>query len=180
MSTKRAILPYSSNSNQLPYDGTAAQYYPWESALSVGTDEKYDSDGVPVRSSKFSLSWPPLDKKYSPVYVRYRVRNDQLSTQSNWSVPTTLYLPVVYAVYKRRVATEPQKWVLVETTRNLSVGPYQENWAGRVQYAVGIYHVAGVPSESEGVASATSFTNRYILFATDPTNTIMNTNPYIT
>lgn len=179
MSTKRAIIPFDSNTNQLPYDGLVAQYYPWADAVSVTVDEEYEDDGVPVQNRAFTLSWPQLDNEYAPVFVRFRVKNEQLSVQSNWSVPKVIYAPVRYAIYKRRVATVPNNWELVEVTKFPTVGPYQENWAGRVQYCVSIYHRDATPKSSEGVTSATDFTNQYTLFATDPTSTDMNTKPLI-
>lgn len=185
MVTKRAIYEFDSNINQLPYNGSPGTYYNWHDALhkvdenSVPVDLEFDSDGVPVQTNIFSFSWPQLDDTYSPVYLRYRVRNDQLSTQSNWSVPVTVNTAVRYAIYKRRIASEPKNWVLQEITKTPSVGPYQENWAGRVQYAFCIHHIDAVPAATEGLASETDFENPYVLFATDPTDSIMNTRPYV-
>jgi hypothetical protein len=179
MSTKRAIIPFDSDTNQLPYDGAPASFYSASDAVSVVLDEEYEDDGVPVRNMAFSLSWPQLDNEYAPVFVRFRVKNEQLSVQSNWSVPKVIYAPVRYAIYKRRVATVPNNWDLVEVTKVPQAGPYQENWAGRVQYCVSIYHRDSVPASSEGVVNGSDFTNPYVLFATDPTDTGMNTKPLI-
>lgn len=189
MANKKAIFPFDSNKNQLPYDGTPATYADWLESIALveessgvwraPIDESFDSDGVPVQNYVFSFSWTPANPSLSPVYLRYRVRDDRLGTQSNWSIPKTVHTAVRYAVYKRRVAATPKSWTLVEVTKKPSAGPYQENWAGRVQYAVCIHHQDAVPSSSEGVASATDFTNRYVLFATDPSSVVMNTRRFI-
>lgn len=186
MATKTASYEYASDKNQLPYEGTPATYYDWTSALYVDpntslppVDKQYDNDGVPVQTNIFTFSWAPVSNLYSPVLVRYRVRNEQLSSQSNWSIPVVLYTAVRYAIYKRRVATEPKQWTLQEVTILPTFGPYQENWAGRVQYAVCIHHVNAVPQPTEGQASATDFQNPYVLFATDPTDSRMDTQPGI-
>lgn len=181
MVVKKAALYFDSDRNQLPYSGNPATWCTWNDAniLTVTQESLFDNDGVPVNVNSFSFDWPPISDRYSPVYVKYRVRDDQLGTQSNWSVPKTLYTAARYAIYKRRVAELPQKWSLVEVTKESRSGPYQESWAGRVQYAVGIWHVDGAPDASEGIASATDFSNRYILFATDPTSTTMNTKAFV-
>lgn len=187
--TKKAIYTFDSDRNQLPYDGTPGTYVDWLEAISLveespgvfrpPLDESFDSDGVPTQNYVFSFSWAPISPSFSPVYLRYRVRDDRLGTQSNWSIPKTVHTAVRYAIYKRRVAASPKNWTLVEVTKTPTAGPYQENWAGRVQYAVCLHHVDAVPSRSEGVASATDFTNRYVLFATDPTSAVMNTRRFI-
>lgn len=186
MSTKRAYYTYSSDRNQIPYVGTPATYCDWAEALEVDPDTQqppvdmeYESDGVPEKSRIFTFSWEPISNTYSPVLVRYRVRNEQLSSHTNWSVPVVLYTAVRYAVYKRRVATVPKQWALQEVTKFPSFGPYQESWAGRVQYAVCIYHVDAHPMATEGSTSATDFSNPYVLFATDPTDSRMDTRPGI-
>lgn len=181
--TKKTVLKFDSDTNQLPYEGNPAQYCDWKDVITVEEDSTFDNDGVPVFVNSFSFDWLPVTQRYSPVLVRVRVRSDQLHIQSGWTVPKTLYTSVRYSVYKRRVKTgNPQPWTLVEVTRYSKAGPYQENWAGRVQYAVGIWHKDGVPNRTEGVLSATDFTNPYILFATSPTvpgigDPDMNTKP---
>lgn len=180
MATKRAIYTFDSDRNQLPYAGAPATYCDWATAIGVVVeDSEFDDDGVPVKNNVFTLNWDQLGVRYSPVLLRYRVRDDQLGVQSNWSVPVTVYTAVRYAVYKRRVATDAKNWTLVEVTKSPTAGPYQENWAGRVQYAVCIHHVDAKPSPSEGELGSTDFTNPYVLFATDPTSTTMNTKPFI-
>lgn len=186
MSDERiAELTYRSDQNQLPYSGTPASYYSWSSA--VGTpalDSAFSDNGTAVQVYKFSLSWPALPNTYAPVLVKFRVRDEQLSQQSNWSEPQTIYTDVRYAIYKRRVATTPNEWVLVETTLNAYVGPYVENYAGRVQYAVCIHHANAKMASTEGVLGGgslgTDVTNRYVLFITDPTSSTMNTKTLIT
>ncbi len=179
MATKRAVLYFNSDSNQLPYSGSPATYCDWEDVISISVDDSFDHDGVPVSINSFYFNWKSVSNRFSPVYVRYRARDDQYGTQSNWSIPKTVYTAVRYAVYKRRVADTPQPWVLVEVVKQSNAGPYQENWAGRVQYAIGLWHVDGKPAASEGVVSETDFSNRYILFATDPTSATMNTNQFV-
>ena len=177
---KRSLFLFDSDTNQLPYSGVPGQYYSWTGALSVGQEEMFDDDGVPVKVNLFSLAWPAIDNSYSPVYARFRVRSETLNTMSAWSVPVLVHTPVRYAIYKRRVVANAVKWSLVEVTANTSVGPYSENWSGRVQYAVCIHHANAVPTATEGDSSATDFTNPYVLFATDPTSSTMNTKPGIT
>lgn len=182
MAIKRTVLEFDSDTNQLPFDGTPGQYVDYTSWVSFETDQSFDSDMVPQINRKFMLSWPALDESYSPVYARFRIRNESYNAQSLWSLPQLLYVPVRYSVYKRRVVTDtPNEWALVENTENSSVGWYQENWSGRIQYAVCIYHKNNKPSSREGLLwsgnNPTDVTNRYVLYMTNPNNSDFDTRP---
>lgn len=190
MPQRQAKYYFNSDKNQLPYEGNPATYCVWDAGPDLSTtgvgdfitieqDELFDDDGVPVKSKSFAFHWEPLGSRYSPVFVKYRVRDQTFGTQSDWCIPQTLYTAVRYAIYKRRVATTPQPWALVEVTKTPNAGPYHENWAGRVQYAIGIWHVDGLPESSDGATSATDFSNRYILYATDPNSAYMDTKPFV-
>lgn len=188
MTSKKSFLEFASDVNQLPFKGAPATYINYQYCLTYVTDESFDSDGVPQANRKFSLRWPALDDSYSPIYTKFRIRNDSLNAESNWFVPTVLYTPVRYSIFKRRVASEPNSWFLIETTTNNYVDSYQENWAGRVQYAVCIYHKNGVPLSTEGnIWTGTiinkddypiDVTNKYLLFMTNPNNPALDTRPY--
>lgn len=182
MTIRKSFLEFASDINQLPFKGSPATYVNYNNCVTYVTDQSFDSDGVPQTNRKFSLKWPALDDSYSPIYTKFRVRNESLNAESNWFIPIILYSPVRYSIFKRRVATEPNSWFLVETTTNNYVNSYQENWAGRVQYAVCIYHKNGVPSSSEGnnwVSNyPTDVTNKYVLFMTNPNDSVFDTRPY--
>lgn len=181
MATKRAYLEYVSDVNQQPYEGTPGTYisYTTDKVIVYDEENSFDSDGVPQINKRFFIWWPPVDDKNSPVFVKYRVQNESFNSQSAWSVPTMLVLPVRYSIYKRRVSSTPNTWTLIETTYNNRVGGYQENWEGRVQYAVGIHHRFGKPQASEGNAWSGDFptdvSNRYILFMTNPNDSMFDT-----
>lgn len=181
MATKKVLLEFDSDTNQVKYEGTPGGYAWWSDCVATETDESFDSDMVPQTNRKFKLTWPPLDDSYSPIYARFRIRNESYNAQSLWSLPQLLHTPVRYAIYKRRVATTPNEWSLVEVTLNRTVGWYHENWAGRVQYAVCIYHKNAQPLSTEGVAWTgnypTDVTNPYVLFMTDPNNDTFDTRP---
>ena len=186
MATKRAVLEFDSDTNQLEYQSTPGTYInsnPASTTYITWEDEQsFDSDMVPQINRRFFLTWPALNESYSPVYARFRIRSESYNSQSLWSIPQLLHVPVRYAVYKRRVVNQsPNKWVLVEVTTNNSVGGYQENWEGRVQYAVSIYHKNSKPAATEGVSWSsdlpTDVVNPYVLFMTNPDDPNFNTRP---
>lgn len=182
MATKRSVLEFDNDTNQLPYASTPGTYIDYASGFTSEDDQSFDSDMIPQINRRFFLSWPSLDESYSPVYARFRIRNESYNAQSLWSVPQLLYVPVRYSIFKRRVVSGvPNEWSFVETTGVSSVGGYQENWAGRVQYAVCIYHRNCKPSAGEGLAWSgnypTDVTNRYVLYMTDPDDDLLDTRP---
>ncbi len=184
MALKKVVSEFDSNTNQLPYNGTPGTYIDYTNTAFVfsETDESFDSDMVPQTNRRFFLTWPQLDDSYSPVYARFRVRNESYNAQSFWGLPKLLHTPVRYSVYKRRVVTStPNEWSLVEVTLDNHVGGYQENWAGRVQYAVCIYHKNDRPLSTEGLAWTdnypTDVINPYVLFMTDPDDSNFDTRP---
>lgn len=180
--TKKVVLEFESDTNQIPYQGSPGTYADWETCVTTETDESFDSDMVPQINRRFKLTWPQLDDSYSPIYARFRIRNESYNAQSLWSIPQLLHTPVRYSIYKRRVVSgTPNGWEPVEVTLNRTVGWYQENWAGRVQYAVCIYHKNNQPASTEGLAWTgqypTDVVNPYVLFMTDPDDNTFDTRP---
>ena len=204
MSFKTGKSSFDSNTNQLPYKGDPGTYAYWLDCLSESFPEgaldryiddaanwehDYTIDGVPDEVRRFRINWIPLDPSYSTVYAKFRIRSESLNSSSFWSVPQLLNIPVRYAVYKRKVNQSPNQWELVEITTSTSVGPYIESFAGRVQYAVCIYHKDSTPGVNEGLlwelddVTVTHYCvdlqNPYILFVTNPYYTIMNTRRWV-
>lgn len=183
MDSKKAILEFQNDTNQLSFKGSPATYADYTSVVSYVTDEAFDSDGVPVINRKFILDWAALNDSYSPIYAKFRVRNETLNTQSDWFTPTLLYTPVRYRILKRRVSPTYNEWTSVEITTKSSGGPYHENWDGRVQYCVAIYHRNGIPTKNEGNSWTGNFptdvSNPYVLFMTNPNDSLFDTRPRI-
>ncbi len=180
--TKRAIHSFDSDRNQLPYVGSPTTYVNWTTAVTKELDTYFYQQGRRIVKYAFSLDWPPLWNHYSPVYVKWRVRDDQLGAQSRWSIPRRIFTAVRYDVYRREVGGLglPDAWKLIAHTKNSFAGPFIESESvGRVQYAVCIHHKDATPDSTEGITSATDFTNPYVLFATDPDAIYMDTSPFI-
>lgn len=159
-------------------------------------DEGFDVDGVGLvygnrYKRKFFLSWTPLPEAYSVTYARYRMRTSTNNATSYWSMPQKFYTPVRYAIYKRKVThyAAPNEWTLHEVTTKTSVN-YVEDFYGRVQYAVCIYHKDAKPSKWEGTqlhmltfgipyATIPVVENPYCLIMTNPYSVRMNTARFI-
>ncbi len=184
MVAKKALLEFESDTNQLAYSGTPGHHADYTVAVTTEAEESFDNDGVPQQTRRFFLSWPAVDESHAPIYARFRIRNESYNAQSLWSLPQLLYVPVRYSIYKRRVVNlTPNPWVLLETTTAASVGGYQENWAGRVQYAVCIHHKNATPASTEGIAWTgnypTDVVTPYVLFMTNPDSATFDTKPLV-
>lgn len=154
MTTRRAVFSFTSDHNQLEYGGTPGTY-PFDLETTV--------DSVTGRNI-YTLRWQPLDITYSPLYAKFRVKSDDGTTFSNWSVPVKLFATVRYHVYSRIVGGGLTSWRLEKTTTKSFAGPFQQSVSGNIEFIVTIAHADDMPDELEGRSGG--YINPYVLFTT--------------